>query len=293
MINGRTKVCCLIGKPVRHSLSPVIHNAAFKELNLNYVYVAFNVERDSLKAAINGIRSLGIRGANVTMPYKTEVIEYLDIIDDNAREIGAVNTIVNDNGVLKGYNTDGIGALRAIKRFTSIEGRKILLIGAGGAGRAIATELSKYASELVILNRTVSKATEIALKLSKKGYKVRGEALSRRNIEREIRKVDLIINATPIGMKGVISGSPVPKELLSPDIVVFDIVYEPLETELLQYAKSMGCLTIDGLWMLIYQAAEAFKLWTNKEVPVEVMRKAALEVLERREKRGEERHFQP
>ena len=293
MINGRTKVCCLIGKPVSHSLSPVIHNAAFRELNLNYIYVAFNVERDSLKTAIRGIKSLGIRGVNVTMPHKTEVIEYIDVVDDNAREIRAVNTIVNDNGILKGYNTDGIGALKAIKRFTSIEGRRILLIGAGGAGRAIATELSKYASELIILNRTVSKAAEIALKLSKKGYKVRGRGLNRRIIEREIKKVDLIINATPIGMKEVVSSSPVPKELLSPDMVVFDIVYEPLETELLQYAKSLGCLTIDGLWMLIYQAAEAFKLWTDKEAPIEVMRKAALEVLERRKKKEEVEHFQP
>ena len=277
MINGKTKVLCLIGKPVKHSLSPIIHNVALNDLNLNYVYVAFEIEENQLENAIKGIKALGIKGANVTMPYKTEVFKYLDELSEDAKEIGAVNTILNEDGVLKGYNTDGIGALRALEKFTELDDKKVILLGAGGAAKAIAVTISKKISEITILNRTERKAVEIALKLKEKGFNAKALKLNSKNLRNEIKSAHILINATSVGMNS--NESPVPKHLLKPGLVVFDIVYSPLETKLLKNAREKDCITIDGLWMLIYQGAESFKIWTGFYPNVQLMRDAALKMV--------------
>ena len=277
MINGKTSVLCLIGNPTRHSLSPIIHNASLTHLNLNYVYVSFEVEPNYLRASIEGLRALGIRGANVTMPYKTEVIKYLDKISKLANETGAVNTILNEKGKLIGYNTDGIGALKALERFTDVNDKKVVLLGAGGAARAIATILSGKVSELVILNRTRQKADQLAQKLKEKDVNVKALQLSDRNLRTEVGNSNILINATSVGMNSNISL--VSKEILKQGLVVFDLVYTPLETKLLRDAKAKQCITIDGLWMLIYQGAESLKIWTGHYPSIELMREAAIKMV--------------
>lgn len=266
MIN--TKLYGLIGKPVEHSLSPAIHNALFKKHKINAIYLPFEV--DDLESAVKGARALGIQGLNVTMPYKERILEFLDGISDDANVIGSVNTIVNREGKFVGYNTDGIGVLKALKRFVEIKNKRILVLGAGGAGRAIAYTLSKL-TEVVVLNRTERKAKEL------EKFGVKGEKLSKGRLEYYSSWADIVINATPIGMNE--DRSPVPGELLRKNQVVFDIVYSPLETRLLREAREAGCLTIDGLWMLVYQGAESFRLWTGIKPDVEFMRNVALEVL--------------
>ncbi|ASJ16268.1 shikimate dehydrogenase [Thermococcus chitonophagus] len=268
-MDAETRVYAVIGNPVRHSLSPTMHNALFKKYSLNAVYVAFEVSRENAREAVEGIRVLGIAGVNVTMPLKEEVARYVELSED-ARAIGSVNTIVNSNGKLLGYTTDGIGARRALERFTTLEGANVLILGAGGAGKAIAYELSKVAS-VVVLNRTVEKAKAL------EDFGVKGDALTPENLEYYLELADVLINATSVGMNE--DRSLVPREMLKPGLVVMDIVYKPLITRLLREAKEKGCTIVDGLWMLVYQGAESFKLWTGIEADVELMRRVALERL--------------
>ena len=264
-INAKTRLYGLIGKPIEHSLSPVIHNALFKKYNINAVYLTFEV--DDLDSAVKGVKALGISGLNVTMPYKEQILEFLDELSEEANAIGSVNTVVNREGKLIGYNTDGIGALKALKRFTEVENKNILVLGAGGAGKAIAYTLSRLA-KVVVLNRTERKAKEL------EKFGVKGDKLSKESLEHYLGWADIVINATSLGMNE--DKSPIPKELLRENLVVFDIVYSPLETKLLREAREAGCLTIDGLWMLIYQGAESFRLWTGVKPDVEFMRREAL-----------------
>jgi shikimate dehydrogenase len=280
-ISGKTRVCAIIGDPVEHSLSPVMHNAAFKELGLNLVYVAFTVTRNELKEAISSARSLGLRGLNVTMPHKNAVITYLDETDSTAKAIGAVNTILNNKGKLIGYNTDGIGAMRALKENgISPDGKKMLLLGAGGAAKAIAYQAAQEVEELVILNRTSEKAEKLAALLCKKfGKKVKGGALSAEVLTKEMKDADILVNATSVGMHPDVNRSPVPSDLLRSGLCVMDIIYNPLETKLLTDAKSVGTKVVSGLEMLLYQGAVSFEIWTKHPAPVEVMKKAALNKL--------------
>jgi|Deesub1362B_J571_1020462.scaffolds.fasta_scaffold00003_613 shikimate dehydrogenase len=271
-------IYCLIGRDISRSLSPIIHNVAFKELGISAYYVTFDIDRKDVKNIFWGIKASGIKGGNITMPYKTLCIKYMDLIDIHAARIGAVNTFVNVNGVLKGYNTDGVGAKLALERFTIVDGKRILILGAGGAASAIAYTLAPVVSELTILNRNVQKAQSIASRLINSGPQIKVGKLNHGNLKWEIRDSDILINATSVGFKSDIS--PIPKELLTSSLTVFDIVYTPIKTRLLRDAESLGCLTIDGLWMLIYQGAEAFRLWTYKYPPIEVMRKAALEAID-------------
>lgn len=280
MINSKTKVLCLVGKPVRHSLSPIIHNIALNDLNLNYVYVAFEIEGNQLENAIRGIKALGIKGANITMPYKIEVLKYLDELSKDVKEIGAVNTILNENSILKGYNTDGVGALRALEKFTELDDKKVILLGAGGSAKAIATAISEKVSEIVVLNRTENKAVELASRLKERGFNARALKLNNKNLRNEIRNVHILINATSVGMNSDVS--PVPKYLLKPGLVVFDIVYNPLETKLLRDAREKQCITINGLWMLVYQGAESLKIWTGFYPNVQLMRETALKMVRKR-----------
>lgn len=278
-ISGGTRVCALIGYPVGHSLSPAMHNAAFQYLGLDYVYVAFNVPPGRLKDAVSGIRGLGIYGVNVTMPHKINVIKYLDELDEGARLAGSVNTILNRDEKLVGYTTDGLGALSALRHAgADPAGRKVVILGAGGASRSICFALANYVRELVILNRTLERAVKLADELRRvfSSANVGAGPLSDSVLESVLKDADILINATSVGMKPNVDETPVKRELLHGNLTVFDIVYEPLETRLLKEAKSVGARTVDGLWMLVYQGALSFEIWTGAKAPVEVMREAAL-----------------
>jgi shikimate dehydrogenase len=279
-ISGKTRVCAIIGDPVQHSLSPVIHNAAFNEVGLNLVYVAFNVGVTELKDAILGAKTLGIHGLNITMPHKHSVMNYLDKINMTAKNIGAVNTILNKNGILIGYNTDGAGAMLALKENgICTEEKKLVLLGAGGAAKAIAYQAAQEVEELVILNRTVEKAKQLAKILQSFNAKVIGKMLSNNVLYKELTTANILVNATSVGMYPDNNNSPVPSDLLTSDLCVMDIIYNPLNTKLLNDAKYAGAKTITGVDMLIYQGAVAFEIWTKCTAPVEVMKKAALNEL--------------
>jgi shikimate dehydrogenase len=271
LIDAETRICCLIGDPVAHSLSPLIHNAGYKALGINYVYVPFRVS--DIKRAVEGMRGLGIRGASVTTPHKTSVIKYLDKLDPLAEKIGAVNTIVNDSGVLTGYNTDGEGAVKALEEATTLEGKKAVLVGAGGAASAIAFGLKAKGVKLVVLNRTEAKAAKLAEKAGAEGYG---------NLKKlaEIASADILINATPVGMWPEIARSIVPKELLHNKLTVFDIVYNPRETRLIAEARERGCITVYGYKMFLYQAAKQFELFTGLKSPLKAMESALTQALE-------------
>lgn len=276
--SGKTKVCALIGDPVEHSLSPVIHNAAFQNLGFNFIYVAFAVSKGELKDAVVGARSLGFHGLNVTMPYKKAVMKYLDKVDLTAKSIGAVNTILNCNGKLVGYNTDGQGAMSAFQENgIYIEEKKMTLLGAGGAAKAIAYEAAQVVKELVVLNRTSAKAQQLAKALRLElGANVKGRNLSPALLNEELNDTDILVNATSVGMEPKLDSSPVPSDLLRSDMVVMDIIYNPLETKLLKDAKSVGAKVVSGIEMLVYQGAAAFQIWTNCPAPVRIMKNAVL-----------------
>jgi shikimate dehydrogenase len=271
LIDALTRICCLIGDPVGHSLSPLIHNTGYKALGLNYSYVPFRVK--DIERAVEGIRGLGIRGASVTIPHKIKVMQYLDKIDPTAERIGAVNTIVNDNGILTGYDTDGEGALKALEEATTLKGKKAVLIGAGGGALAIAFGLRARGVRLVVLNRTEAKVRKLAEKVNAEGYG---------NLKKlaEIAPEDILINATPVGMWPETGQSIVPKELLHKNLTVFDIVYNPRETKLLAQARDRGCTIVYGYKMLLYQAAKQFELFTGLKAPLEAMESALAQALE-------------
>jgi shikimate dehydrogenase len=271
VIDASTKICCLIGDPVEHSFSPLIHNAGYQALGINYVYVPFRVK--DIKRAIEGIRGLGIRGASITIPHKTTALKYLDKIDPLAEAIGAVNTIVNDDGVLTGYNTDGDGALKALEAVTTLRGKKAVLIGGGGAASAIAVGLKKKGVKLVVLNRTEARARKLAKKVNAEGF-------GGLNKLSEIASAEILINATSVGMWPKTDRSVIPKDLLHNRLTVFDIVYNPRETRLLIEARERGCAVVYGDKMLLYQAARQFELFTGLKAPLPVMESALTQALE-------------
>lgn len=272
MIDSKTKLCAVIGNPIEHSLSPVIHNAAFKQLNLNYVYIAFCIQ--DVKNAINGIRALGIKGVSVTIPHKTTILKYVDEIDEIAKNIGSANTIINNNGKLKCYSSDGIGALKALSK-VSLKDKKILILGSGGAARAIAFTIvmKEKISSLIILGIIEKEVKKLVTDISKISNKVKGHLLTPKSLKENIAINDILIQCSPIGMFPNTNASLIPKEFLRKNLVVFDIVYNPLETKLIKEAKECGCKVILGLDMFVYQAAFQFELWTNKKAPIQIMRK--------------------
>lgn len=282
-ISGKTRVCGVIGDPIEHSLSPIMHNAAFEALGLNYVFLAFRVKPSRVAEAVDGMRALNIRGLNVTMPHKKLVMKSLDRIDLSAQIIQSVNTILNQGKLLFGFNTDGVGAVKALKENgVGLKGHKVLLLGAGGAARAIAYSVAKEADELAVLNRTVKPAQELAKLLEKTvNKKIAYGTLSQADIEHNLQDSDILINATSVGMKPKPTESPVPADLLRRNLAVMDIVYNPLETQLSKDAKEAGAHVVNGVEMLIYQGAAAFEIWTGKSAPVEVMRKAVVTHLQK------------
>ena len=280
-IKGSTNVVGLIGHPVEHSFSPPMHNAAFEELDLDYAYVAFDVNPDDLKAAIQGAQSLNIRGFNVTIPHKVNVMEYLDELDEVAELIGAVNTI--DFKSLKGYNTDGIGAVRAIEEVSSIKNKNVVIAGAGGASRAISFYIAKYGAEAItILNRNESKAQRLASDVSNSNLidSVNSDSIGK--IADYVNDADILIDTTPLGMHPHVDDEPIVRaEEMHDDLVVFDAVYNPNETVLLKEAVKAGAKPVYGIKMLLYQGAESFRIWTGRDAPIDVMEHALNQFLGR------------
>jgi len=271
MINADTTVCCLIGDPVEHSLSPIVHNRGYEVLGLNFIYVAFRVK--NVELAIDGIKELGIRGVSVTMPHKVSAMKYIDNIDDTAKEIGAINTIVNNKGVLSGFNTDYGAALKALEEKTTIKGKKAVLLGGGGVGLAIATGLKRNGADLVILDIIKEKAEELARFVGAEGFG---------GLEQlpKISSADILINATPVGMWPKINEAAVPRELLHPKLTVFEVIYNPRETRMVTEAKEAGCAIVYGYKMFLYQAAMQFELFTGHQAPLPDMEQALIKTLE-------------
>ena len=276
-ISGKTKICGLIGDPVEHTMSPVMHNAAFDRLGLDYAYLPFRVSPEELPRAVGGLRALNVRGFNVTIPHKVAVMLLLDELDSLAEKIGAVNTVVNDNGILKGYNTDASGFLQALLEAGIIPGNKnIVLMGAGGAARAITYILSERKANLTILNRReeLDWAEEIAKNIKKDLAKdVPVFELLPEYLEKALDSADILVNATSVGMSPAGDVSPVPADLLKSGLAVVDIVYNPVKTRLLQDAESSGAATVAGLDMLVWQGALAFEKWTGEKPPFYLMKK--------------------
>ncbi|ARU63528.1 shikimate dehydrogenase [Tumebacillus avium] len=272
MLASTTTCVGLFGYPVAHSKSPQMHNAAFAHLGLNFAYLAFAVEPERLQAAVEGIRALGLRGVNVTIPHKVAVLPFLDEISPEAELIGAVNTIVNDGGVLTGYNTDGIGYLSALQEETDIDirGKRVLLLGAGGAARAVAAQMALNGAErLVIAARQQEKAEELAARLRAHAA---ADGITLEAAVAGLDAYDLIINTTPVGMHPHPDAVPLPTDRLQAGQLVSDLIYNPRLTRLLQEAKARGCVVSGGLGMFVHQGAHAFRLWTGVEAPVDVMR---------------------
>jgi shikimate dehydrogenase len=274
-IFGKSVVYALIGDPVDHSMSPVIQNTAFRTAGVDAVYVPFQVERKALRASIRGLRALGVSGFNVTAPHKVNVISHLDKMEKSTAEIGSVNTVTNDGGKLCGYNTDGIGALNALKEAgVSPEGESILIFGAGGASRAVAHTLAPRASSIRLVNRTVAKAKRLSLRLRKRNnVDVQYAALSSKLLQSFVERASIIINASSMGTDGI-ANPPIKSEWLHAEQCVFDIVYKPLQTRLLELASQAGATTVAGLDMLVNQGACSFELWTGEKAPIAEMRHA-------------------
>ncbi len=269
--DAKTQLCGIIGNPVEHSLSPAMHNAAFERLGLNYAYLAFRVE--DVEGAIRAVRALGIRGLSVTVPHKVSVIPHLDEIDPVARSIGAVNTVVNDAGRLKGLNTDWTGFVRSLEAHVPAAGRRVALLGAGGAARAIAFGLKAKGASLTILNR--AEEIEMARSLAAEIGCPHGD-LGRLDA---VDAADIVVNATSVGMAPLEDRTVVDPARLRPEQVVIDIVYNPMETRFLREAKARGCRTVPGCEMLLLQGVTQFELWTGKPAPVDLMRSILLERL--------------
>ena len=278
-IKGSTNIVGLIGHPVEHSFSPPMHNAAFEALGMDYAYVAFDVDPSDLKSAIDGAKSLDIKGFNVTIPHKIQVMDYLDEIDEVAGLIGAVNTI--DFKEMKGYNTDGIGAIKAIEEVTSVKDKNVVIAGAGGASRAISFYIAKYgAGSLTILNRNVRKAQNLAEDVLNSGLidSVKSDSIS--TINDCLIDADILIDTTPVGMHPHINDEPIAlAEDMHENLVVFDAVYNPNETVLLKEAIEAGAKPVYGIKMLLYQGAESFEIWTGKKAPIDIMEEALRKTL--------------
>ena len=268
MIDSHTSLFGLFGNPVAHSLSPVMHNQAFAAVGYNGVYLAFRI-RD-LDSAVKSIKALNFKGVSITIPHKVAIMDYLDEVDATAATIGAVNTIVNQKGKLIGYNTDCHGALEALRTKTTIDGKSVAIIGAGGAARAIGFGLISVGGCVTILNRSRANGERLAADLN-------AEFLPLSDCRPQ--QYEILINTTPIGMHPETNATPIPKKNLSKDTVVMDIVYNPLKTRLLKEAEKKKCRTINGVSMFVFQGAYQFELWTGKKAPIDIMQNSVLEAL--------------
>ena len=283
LISGKTKIIGIFGDPIKHTLSPHMHNSAFEHMGLDYAYLPFHVKDNKLKEAVESIRALNLRGVNITVPHKEEVMQYLDELDEQAEHIGSVNTIVNEEGTLKGYNTDGRGYIRSLEEETGIEleNSNIVVMGAGGSARSILVALiTKHPKEISLVNRTLSRAEKLVEEFQKHAPNTKLKALSATDglFGHEIEEANLFVNTTVMGMSEV-ELPPVPLEHLPPRAVISDIVYSPINTPIIKEAEAMGFTVHRGIGMLVYQGAIGFELWTGKAAPVSVMKTAALKHL--------------
>ena len=280
-ITGKTKLTALLGSPVRHSVSPLMHNEAFKQLGLDYTYLCFDVNEESLKDAVAGLKAIGIRGFNLTMPNKNKIIEFVDHLSPAAKLIGAVNTVINDDGVLTGHNTDGIGFIQSLKDINfDITGKSITILGNGGAATAIAAQAAlDGAKSISIFSRPQSRFASRIEKLvdniddttttNAGNYDFKDTA----TLRRAIQSSSLLVNATSVGMTPGTDASLITDvSFFHENLLVADIIYEPRTTKFLQLAKDAGCQTCNGLYMLLHQGAAAFKLFTGHDMPVEIIR---------------------
>lgn len=279
-ITGHTRLTGLLGSPVSHSISPMMHNESFRQLGLDYVYLAFDVGIDTLEKAVEGLRALNVRGFNLTMPDKNRMSELCDKLSPAAEIIGAVNTVVNDNGIFTGYTTDGIGYMRAVvDAGHNIIGKKMTLLGAGGAATAVLVQAAldgvSEISVFSIRDSFFERAERTVAALNERTnckvtlYDFEDESILRR----EIGDSAILTNGTSVGMapntdRSIITDS----TMFHKDLIVSDVIYNPRETKLLKLAKEAGCATFNGLYMLLYQGAEAFKLWTGQDMPVSIIK---------------------
>ena len=269
----------VMGDPIAQSRSPIMHSAALRSMGISGAYVPLHVTPDKLGEAVGAIRTLGFRGVNVTIPHKVAVMDYLDILDESAKDIGAVNTIVNSNGFLTGYNTDGIGYVRSLKAeaISDLTGARILVIGAGGAARGIIAALFREApTSIRVANRTADKALELATEWSHKGN-ITGMSLD--EVPGVLNDIDVLINTTSVGMFPKMDETPVDASLFHKGMVVSDLIYNPLRTKLLLESLERGCRIHGGLGMFVYQGAYALEYWTGIPAPIEVMRQTILDCL--------------
>ena len=279
--SGKTKIFCLIGHPVEHSMSPTMWNPALQEIGLDYVYVAFDVHPDHLEKAVQSFRALDIKGINVTIPHKENIIKYLDEIDPIAKKMAAVNTIKNENGVLKATNTDAGGAKKSLfDAGCEISGKNVLMVGSGGVTRAISFILAEDVGRMVLTDIDEDRAKNLAAEVKQKtGANVEGKFSTEDILKQEIEKTDILINCTPIGMYPKTDTSPIPKYLLHSGLFVFDVIYNPLETQLMKDAANIGCQTLSGLDMLVNQGVLAFEWWTGKTPNNQLMKNKIIDFL--------------
>ena len=271
-IDARVRVCAIFGHPVGHSLSPVLHNAGFEALDLPFVYVAHDIAPGSLSDAIRAARTLAYRGLSITIPHKMAAMSCVDQIDETARAIGCINTIVNDNSHLKATNSDGLGALRALETAeVSPKGLNVVVLGSGGAARAIVMTLAMHAppARLAVIGVDVSERAKLVADASDKSNVVESDLSS---LATELSSADLLLHTTPVGMHPKEDNTLVLPELLHPGLTVFDAVYNPRRTRLLRDAAQRGCRVIEGLEMFLGQASVQFELWTGVPAPTQVFR---------------------
>jgi shikimate dehydrogenase len=268
-INGKTEIIGIIGKNIEDSLSPLIHNQIILKYSLNFCYLPFQVAESNLDKAIQGIKALNIRGVNITFPYKVKVIKFLDEVEKSTKRVGAVNTIVNNKGILTGYNTDVIGFRKSLRedRKTVIRGKKAIILGAGGAARAVVYALLEEGiEEICIFNRTLEKAKKIKQDFSSffPESSIYVFLLEEENLKNKIERAHLIVNTTSLGMPPKIDNTPLPdKRLFHSNLLVYDLIYQPAKTLFLRQAERAGAKIINGLPMLVYQGIESFYLWTG------------------------------
>jgi shikimate dehydrogenase len=274
-INTETKLVGLLGYPLSHSRSAQMQNHAFKYSGLNFLYLPMEVEEDDLKAVVNGIRRMNFAGFNVTIPYKTKIMEYIDELDDLAGVIGSVNTAVVREKCIKGYNTDGEGFVRGLAETAglSVKGKQVVVLGSGGAARAVTMTLAaRGVDRLFICNRTREKADGLSREINEKIKNCAAVIpMETEAVKKALKGTEILINTTSIGMYPNRQQTPIDIGLVDSGTVVCDIVYNPVRTRLLSEASQKGCVTVDGIGMLVNQGAEAFKLWTGLKAPVKEM----------------------
>lgn len=283
LVFGGTKVAGVIGWPIEHSVSPPMHNAAFRALGLDWCYVPFAVHPSHLEAAMRGVKALGMRGINATVPHKQALLSLVDALTPAARAIGAVNTVIVKGEALIGHNTDAAGFLRALRDADYVpDESRALVLGAGGAARAVVYALASVGAQVTILNRTPKRAEVLAHELVdvNDGARLSARTLSTSTLQSEAPGAQLVVNATPLGMWPDVDSSPWPEGVaFPPEALLFDLVYNPRETLLMRQARHSGASAVDGLRMLVHQGAEAFELWTERDAPVEAMYAACTRTL--------------